>query len=134
MRRTSTSTAPCAAWTRTRGRRPSIRGATRRALGKLVDLALDEDVAFLLIAGDIYDGDWQDYGTGLFFAPQMARLTAAGKPVVAIRGNHDAENTMTRTPAPARRRDAARPQAGPRRWSLPSSGVAVHGQSFATRR
>ena len=74
-----------------------IRNATRRALGRLVDLALEEDVAFLLIAGDIYDGDWPDYRTGMFFAQQMARLTRAGKPVIAIRGNHDAQNRMTRS-------------------------------------
>jgi len=67
-----------------------IRGATRRALGRLVDLAIDEKVDFLLIAGDIYDGDWPDFGTGLFFAAQMRRLTQAGIPVFAIRGNHDA--------------------------------------------
>ena len=61
-------------------RRPgrAIRNATRRALGNLVDLALAEAVAFLLIAGDIYDGDWPDYRTGIFFAQQMARLTKAG--------------------------------------------------------
>lgn len=52
-----------------------IRGATRRALGRLVDLAIAEDAAFVVIAGDVYDGDWPDYGTGLYFAAQMRRLT-----------------------------------------------------------
>lgn len=33
-----------------------LRGATRRALDNLVDLALEERVAFVLIAGDVYDG------------------------------------------------------------------------------
>jgi len=51
-----------------------IRGATRRALENLVDVCLAERVAFLLIAGDIYDGDWKDYNTGLFFHRQMSRL------------------------------------------------------------
>jgi len=44
-----------------------IRGASRRALENLVQLAIDERVAFVLLAGDIYDGDWLDVGTGLFF-------------------------------------------------------------------
>ena len=73
-----------------------IRGATRRALGRLVDLAIEENVDFMLIAGDLYDGDWPDFGTGLFFSAQMRRLTQAGIPVFTIRGNHDAANRVTR--------------------------------------
>ena len=49
----------------------AVRGATRRAMQNLVDLCLEEGAAFLLIAGDIYDGDWKDYGTGLFFLNQL---------------------------------------------------------------
>src|SRR5436190_9561279 len=74
-----------------------IRQATRRALENLVQLALDEQVAFVLIAGDLYDRDWRDYRTGLFFVNQMARLRQAKIPVFAIAGNHDAANKMTRT-------------------------------------
>src|SRR6201999_4376769 len=74
--------------------------ATRRTLGRLVDLAIEEAVDFLLIAGDIYDGDWPDFGTGLFFAAQMRRLAMAKIPVFAIRGNHDASNRMTRALRP----------------------------------
>lgn len=109
-----------------------IRNATRRALGRLVDLAINEDVALVLIAGDIYDGDWPDYRTGIFFAQQMARLTQAGRQVIAIRGNHDAENKMTRSlrlPEGVRLLDHRRPET----VELASLGVAVHGQSFATQ-
>jgi DNA repair exonuclease SbcCD nuclease subunit len=109
-----------------------IRNATRRALGNLIDLALDEDVRFVLIAGDIYDGDWPDYRTGHFFMAQAARLAPAGKDLFLIRGNHDAENRMTR---------ALRPPAGvhvfstrrPETIRLDSLGVAIHGQSFAAQ-
>lgn len=52
----------------------ALRAATRRALENLVDLALDESVVGVLLAGDLYDGDWKDYNTGLFFARQMERL------------------------------------------------------------
>ena len=107
-----------------------IRGATRRALGRLVDLALDEDAALLLIAGDIYDGDWPDYGTGLFFAAQMARLTRAGRRVIVIRGNHDAQNRISRTlrlPEGVRLLDHRKPET----VELADLGLAVHGQSFA---
>jgi DNA repair exonuclease SbcCD nuclease subunit len=36
------------------------------------DLALEEDVAFVVIAGDLYDGDWKDFSAGLFFAERRA--------------------------------------------------------------
>ena len=42
--------------------------ASREAFRELVDLALSEKVAFLVIAGDIYDGEWKDASIGLFFA------------------------------------------------------------------
>ena len=54
-----------------------VRTATREALARLVALAIDEKVDFLVIAGDLYDGDWPDYQTGLFFVGQMGRLNRA---------------------------------------------------------
>ena len=35
----------------------------------------------MLIAGDIYDGDWKDTSIGLFFNREVARLDRAGIPV-----------------------------------------------------
>jgi hypothetical protein len=40
-----------------------IRTATRTAFSNLIDAAIEEDVSFILIAGDLYDGDWRDYQT-----------------------------------------------------------------------
>ncbi len=110
----------------------AIREATRRALVRLVDLALAEQVQLLLIAGDVYDGDWNDYETGLFFNKQMVRLRDGGIPVVIISGNHDAANVMTRTlQLPDTVRTLAAEQA--ETFELTESRVAVHGQSFADR-
>src|SRR5208283_1693324 len=72
-----------------------IRTATRVALKNLVDFALEERIDFLVIGGDIYDGDWSDYATGHVFLEQMRRL--APTPVYLIHGNHDATNKMTRS-------------------------------------
>ena len=73
-----------------------LRGATRRAFENLVNLAIEESVDFVVIAGDLYDGDWKDYGTGLFFRAQMVRLQSKGTPVYLIAGNHDAASVITK--------------------------------------
>lgn len=73
-----------------------VRGATRRAFENLIRAAIDERVDFLVIAGDVYDGDWKDYSTGLFFRGQMVRLRDHGIPVFLIAGNHDAASVISR--------------------------------------
>lgn len=109
-----------------------IRGATRQALDNLVSLALEEKVHVVLIAGDLYDGDWQDFNTGLYFAKQMRNLGDAGIRVAIIRGNHDAANSMTKTlimPENVRIFSSRKPET----WHLGDLGVAIHGQSYANR-
>ena len=109
----------------------ALRSATRRALENLAALAVDRGVDFVLIAGDIYDGTWRDYNTGLFFASQMSRLGEAGIPVFLITGNHDAASRMTRSlrlPENVHRF----PVEEPGTIRLDELGVAVHGQGFAT--
>lgn len=73
-----------------------VRLATRAALTNLVETAIEEEVAFVVIAGDIYDGDWTCFGTGLYFCAAMGRLVQAGIGVFLLYGNHDAESVMTR--------------------------------------
>ncbi|MBI1890207.1 MAG: DNA repair exonuclease [Burkholderiales bacterium] len=73
-----------------------IRGATREALIAMVDLALEQEVDLVILAGDIFDGDWQDFGTGLFFRQQMTRLTKQNIRVFIAKGNHDADSRITK--------------------------------------
>lgn len=73
-----------------------LRTATRDAFQNLVTRCIDEQVDFLVIAGDVYDGDWKDFNTGLFFVRQMGRLRQVGIPVYLLYGNHDADSEMTR--------------------------------------
>lgn len=108
-----------------------VRGATRAAFDNLIDLALREHVAFLVIAGDLYDGDWKHMGTGLYFAHAMGRLDREGIPVFLLAGNHDAASVLSRQiPWPANVRLFSSRQ--PQTHLLEDLGVAVHGQSFAT--
>ncbi len=109
-----------------------IRSATRRALENLVQLCLDETVDLLLIAGDLYDGDWRDYNTGLFFVHQMARLSRANIPVVLIRGNHDAASQLSkslRLPRGVHELSTRKPET----CRFERLNVAVHGQGYRDR-
>src|SRR5665213_3408022 len=58
--------------------------ASRRAFDNLISLAIDEECAFIVIAGDIFDGQWRDYRTGLYFVDRMRRLENAGIKVYLI--------------------------------------------------
>ncbi|GER68315.1 metallophosphoesterase [Weizmannia acidilactici] len=109
-----------------------IRGATREAFKNLVDTAIKRHVDFIVIAGDLYDGDWKDYNTGLFFTSQMVRLQKEGIRVFLIRGNHDAANIMTKVlKLPDNVYEF--PIKAPGTVTLDELGVAIHGQGFASR-
>ncbi|MCE0768435.1 DNA repair exonuclease [Pseudonocardia kujensis] len=110
----------------------TLRRATRRACENLVDLTVAERADALLLAGDVYDGDWRDYATGAFFVRQMSRLHDEGIPVFLINGNHDAESEITRSlrlPPNVHRLATDHPET----VVLDHVGLAVHGQGFATR-
>lgn len=109
-----------------------LRGATRRALAALVELALREKVDLLLLAGDIFDRDLGDFSAALFFRQQMARLTTTGIKVFVVKGNHDAEGQISkRLPdLPGMHFFSARHAEV---VDLPELGVAVHGKSFPDR-
>lgn len=106
-----------------------MRGATREALRNLVDLCLGEEAALLLLAGDVFDGDWRDYNTGVFFASELSRLRQAGVEVVLLRGNHDASSVIQKhLPLPDNTRELSSRE--PQTLRFEQLGVAVHGQSY----
>ncbi len=109
-----------------------LRGATREAFRNLIDLAIEEVVDFIIIAGDLYDGTWKDYNTGQYFCVQMGRLHKAGIPAYVVFGNHDAESEMTKQlvwPPNVKIFSSRHPQV----YKIPGLKVALHGQSFRER-
>jgi DNA repair protein SbcD/Mre11 len=109
----------------------AIRGATRQAVESLIDLCLEEAVSVVVIAGDVFDGDWKDFSTGLYLRAQLARLHEASIEVVLIRGNHDAASVITRKLKLPNVH--VLPHDRPGSVLLEHAGLAIHGQSFATR-
>ncbi|SPD75412.1 Metallophosphoesterase [uncultured Desulfobacterium sp.] len=109
-----------------------IRGAVRRAFDNLVDLAIQEDAAFVLLAGDLFDGDWKDYNTGLYFINRMGLLREAGIHAFIVSGNHDAASQISRAlhlPDNVRLLSHKKPET----MILEDLNVAIHGQSFPSR-
>lgn len=109
-----------------------VRLATRRAFAALIDHCIAEDAAYLLIAGDLYDGDFKDYATALYFVQQVARLREIRTKVIWLRGNHDAANRMTRHLQVA---DHVHELSVERAQSLifENDGIAIHGQGYSAR-
>jgi DNA repair exonuclease SbcCD nuclease subunit len=106
-----------------------LRNATREAFSKLVSAAIDEQVDFMVIAGDLYDGTWRDHNTGIFFCREMGRLRRAGIQVYVLFGNHDAESEMTsqlRLPDNVHTFSTRKPQT----FRIDDLKVALHGHSF----
>ncbi len=113
-------------------RAEDIAGASRRALDNLVGRAVEDRVDLVVVSGDVFDGDWADYNSGLFLVGRLERLNRAGIPVVLIRGNHDAANQMSRRltwPGNVRELSSRAPET----VVFDSLNVAVHGQSFPAR-
>ncbi|NSL50613.1 metallophosphoesterase family protein [Calidifontibacillus erzurumensis] len=109
-----------------------IRSATRDAFKNLIDVAIEKKVAFVIIAGDLYDGDWKDYNTGLFFITQMVRLQKEGIKVFLLRGNHDAASLITKElklPDNVFEFSTRTPET----FVIDELKVALHGQGFHSR-
>ncbi len=109
-----------------------LQRASRRSLENVVAVAMENSVAAVVIAGDLFDGPVKDVGAGLWVESQLKRLTREGIRVVLIRGNHDSISNARRVT----------------RWSegilefgsesaeslvLEDVGLAMHGQSFGAR-
>lgn len=109
-----------------------LRGATRRALEAAVDVAVDHKVAAVVMAGDLYDGNRDDFQTAVFLQRQLHRLDAAKVDVVIAYGNHDAESEITRRlQLPAN--TTVLPTGTPDTVVLHKAGLAFHGQSYPTK-
>jgi DNA repair exonuclease SbcCD nuclease subunit len=106
-----------------------LRTATRDAFTNLVTEAIEQQIDFMVIAGDLYDGTWKDHNTGIYFCKEMGRLKKVSIPVYVLFGNHDAESEMTKKlqlPDNVFTFDTRKPTT----FVLEHLKVALHGRSF----
>lgn len=106
-----------------------LAGAALRAFREMIRFAIDEKVDLIVIAGDIFDGDWSDYKSGLEFVAGLAELDKANIRVAMVRGNHDAANKMSRR-LKWPNNTFEFPSRAPKTHLIDDLGVAIHGQSF----
>ena len=67
----------------------SLRDSTFAAFTKLIEHALKTKPDFVLIVGDIYDGEDRSLRAQMKFREGMDKLDEAGIPVFISHGNHD---------------------------------------------
>ena len=63
--------------------------ATFKAFNMIIDLCIEKQIYFLLIAGDIYDGADRSLRAQLRFRDGLKRLSDAGIKTYIVHGNHD---------------------------------------------
>ena len=69
--------------------RDRLRQALRDAFSRCVDVAEDEEVDAVLVAGDLFDGGRLSFETERFLLEEVGRLDRAGIQFVYATGNHD---------------------------------------------
>jgi DNA repair protein SbcD/Mre11 len=109
----------------------ALRSAGRDAFERLVDMCIEKEASFLVLAGDLYDHDTPNMQVAVFLRNQLAKLGKRGIRVVIKKGNHDADNRITSAlslPDNTTVFRDSRPQTV-RFDDLPIP-VALHGQSF----
>lgn len=109
-----------------------VRRATRKAFENLVRAAIINKVSFVVISGDLFDGDWKDYSTGLYFVHQTTRLQDAGISVYIAAGNHDAASRITRSLRWPRNVHLFSTHT-PETFKIEKLQVAIHGQGYKSQ-
>ena len=111
----------------------ACRAATRRAFEHLVELALARSVDFVLVAGDLYDGECKDMHTPIALRRSLRELTDRGIRVFIVQGNHDAQSRVTKAfsldlPEGVHLFAAKQPET----VVVEELGVAIHGQGYGS--
>lgn len=78
-----------------------LQDSTFAALGGLVDLAVSEQVDFIVISGDVYDASDSSLRAQLRLKEAWEKLERHGIPLYVIHGNHDPLGTRLRLTLPS---------------------------------
>jgi len=79
----------------TTGTDETLDSAIYTAVERLFDTAIEEDVDFMIIAGDLYDEDSRSVKANTFLKEQFDRLADRDIPAYVSYGNHDPVGSAT---------------------------------------
>lgn len=71
--------------------------ATQKSFNNLIEHALNKNIDFVLIAGDTFDSEEQDFESKLILKEGLKKLESAGIKVYLICGNHDPLSSYNKT-------------------------------------
>lgn len=113
----------------------SLRVATRDAFDNLINLAIVEQVKFLIIGGDLYDQDSPDFNTPRHVRDKFRELQQHNISVYIIQGNHDAASKTKRSFAALTFPENVHvfSTRKPETLLVDEFDIAIHGQGFPTR-
>lgn len=108
-----------------------LRNASREALRRLVDSAIEHQVGFVVVAGDLFDVAHPSVEATLHLVDQLRRLCDRGIRVFIVRGNHDfhARGSGRLWPAGVHEFSSERAE----RIVLEDLRVVIHGRSYPTQ-
>lgn len=112
----------------------ALQEASLQAWDNVVALTIEREAAFLLIAGDVYDGADRGVRAQLRFVDGLRRLDAAGICSFIVHGNHDpldGWSAIRDWPAGVKVFGPAEVQT--EAFAIDGQEVLVHGISYATR-
>lgn len=110
-----------------------LRDSTFKAFDRLIDYAVETRPDFLLIVGDLYDGEDRSLRAQLKFQIAMERLQEAGIPVFVSYGNHDhLGGSWTRFELPPNVHEFT-DEVGEAALSVRGQEVVIHGFSYPQR-
>ncbi len=114
-----------------------LKDASLTAWDRLIDLAITDEVDFILLAGDIYDGKSRGVRARSRLLNGLRRLSEQGIKVFIVQGNHDPVDEGGLVPKDQRLTDVyIFPPRTPERVAFSTKdgdNVEVHGISFGTR-
>ncbi len=110
--------------------RQEVESATRAAFTRIVDTALSERAAAVLVVGDLFDGAERSAHTAAFLLRELDRLRGGEIRLFYIKGNHDAENPITGEFDPPENVHVFGARGGKVQLR---DGIWIHGVSFSGR-
>ena len=108
--------------------------ASLQAWDNVVDLAIEREAAFVLIAGDIYDGAERGVRAQLRFLSGLRRLDTAGIQAFVVFGNHDPlDGWSAIRELPSNVVEFGPEEVASHTFAVEGTSVCVHGISYATQ-